>query len=116
MKAATPITINSINEYSFYEFVSTVVSEDYSGEITGTKTVLETVEAESLNITSLWNYFPFPNAFVHKTQKRVVISGRKNFTYVTADTVWSQIPDQNGIRKTKTIKYKYFVDLGNCRR
>jgi hypothetical protein len=79
--------VNLINGYSLSDFLASVITEDYRGKIYGGKTVTESVTAESFDLKEAWNGYSFPDSFVYKTPKPIVITAKKSFANVRANEV-----------------------------
>jgi hypothetical protein len=87
LRAEGTIKLNSINGINFAQFLKSIVTEDYSGTIGGHKTVTKTLITNSLTIQTTLNNYNFPEHLVTTSQKKLIISGYKNLSQMTATKV-----------------------------
>ena len=79
--------INLLNGINFGDFTNLIILRDYQGLIRGHKRIRGSITCESLRIDKYLNNYKFPDDLVSRSQRRLVISGYKNFTQLTASKV-----------------------------
>lgn len=83
------LDIININEYQFNEFVSSIVTTDYTGTISGRKVASDSIHVKWLDIGTTWNNASFPNSFIRNKQNRVIFNKTTTFDKLTANKVCS---------------------------
>jgi hypothetical protein len=84
--------VTLLNGESFLDFINLVITRDYSGLIRGHKVINGAMSCESLRIDKYLNNYKFPEDLVSRSQRRLLISGYKNFTSLFASKVRTNNP------------------------
>lgn len=87
LRVNSPLDVTTIDNYNLDAFLSSVVTSDYTGLISGRKTVADSVHANRLNIGSTWNNVSFPNGFIRNNQNRVTLNLPSTLSFLTVKKV-----------------------------
>lgn len=87
IRIISPVEVTNIDGYNLNNFLSSVVTQGYTGQILGRKTVTEPIDTGTLNIGSTWNNVSFPGGFVQNKQNRVIFDSSTTFDSLSANKV-----------------------------